>query len=348
VADGSLIMPRMGRAVLLVVVMLAVGSVLASAGSTATSRGGTPPYRFIYNSDAAAKTVVANGWNLVDTGSRSQADELPANARGLVWVGDYDNDSCSWEVSDASIRHDVNGAAGDPKVFGWFFSDEPNPYRCPNAPTQHRARSNLIHSLDPHTRTVIVLDSNGFSGRATRDALDQLPLWRGAADYVGLDPYPCYQGSACDFSWIDRTIRAANAAGLSYWGVLQAFDDSSWRWPTPGELSHMVNQWSRSRESGSMTFAWTWDGHELGNKPDLLAVLRTFNLGHATCVVPNVVGATLRTARARVTRAGCAVGKVIWRPASKRKGRVVAERPRAGTRLAAGGRVRLVMSRGSA
>ena len=315
-------------------------------GQAASTAGGAPAFRYIYNSSSAARTVVANGWNLIDVGSKSSADELPAGARGLVWVGDYDNSSCSWEMSNADLKADVRAARGDRKVFGWFFSDEPNPYRCPSAPAQHRARSDLVHSIDPRTRTVIVLDSNGFAGRATKDALLQLPLWRGAADYVGLDPYPCYQGSACDFSWIDKTIRAANAAGLSYWGVLQAFDDSSWRWPTAAELSHMVNQWARSRESGSMTFAWTWDGHDLSSKPELLNVLRRFNGRPATCVVPNVVGLSLRRARAAVRRAGCALGPVTKRYSSRRSGRVVAEQPRAGTRLRLPGRVRLVVSKG--
>src|SRR5204862_235318 len=83
-------------------------------------------------------------------------------------------------------------------------------------------------SIDPAKQVVIVLDSNGFSGRNTQDALDQIPLWKGSADDIGLDPYPCYQGSTtCDYSWIDRTIQAADSAGIPYWGVVQAFNDSS-------------------------------------------------------------------------------------------------------------------------
>src|SRR5439155_6537744 len=159
------------------------------------------------------------------------ASQLQAGSRGLVWVGDYDNTTCSWEESDAALNSQVTAARGDAKVFGYFISDEPNPYACPNAPAQHKARSDLIHSIDPAKPTVIVLDSNGFTGRNTQDALDQMPLWKGTADYIGLDPYPCRQGSGCHFSWIDKTIQAANAAGLNYWGVIQAFNDSSWRWP---------------------------------------------------------------------------------------------------------------------
>ena len=336
----------MRRVVSLAVVLLACCLLLATPASTRTAGGGAGPYRYIYNSSSAAQTVLANGWNLVDVGSKSSADDLPRGARGLVWVGDYDNGSCSWETGDAEIRHEVSSAVGDRKVFGFFISDEPNPYKCPSAPAQHRARSVLIHSINPRTKTVIVLDSNGFSGRATKDALLQLPLWRGTADYIGLDPYPCYQGEACDFTWIARTIAAANAAGLNYWGVIQAFDGSSWRWPTASELTHMVNQWTGSRETGSMTFAWTWDGHDLSSRPELLAVLRAFNGRRGNCVVPNVKGSSLKSARARLARAGCLTGRVTRRFSSRASGHVIAQRPKPGTRLPALGRVALVISKG--
>jgi hypothetical protein len=266
-----------GRAVAVVVALLAGCCLLASAAAAPTAKRPALRYRYIYDSDSAARTVVKHGWNLIDVGSKWSADRLPAQARGLVWVGDYDNGSCSWEMSDGELKSEVASGIGDRKVFGYFFSDEPNPYECPTAPSQHRTRSHLIHSIDPAKRTVIVLDSNGFAGRATHDALLQLPLWKGTADVVGLDPYPCYQGSACDFSWISKTIRAANLAGLNYWGVVQAFDDSSWRWPAPYELTHMLGQWSRSRETGSMTFAWAWHGHTLSGKPRLLSILKRFN-----------------------------------------------------------------------
>ena len=321
--------------------------VQARAGARAVTAT-APPLRYIYNSGSAAGTVASNGWNLIDVGSRWSADRLPTRARGLVWVGDYDNGSCSWQVTDAELKAEVRAAVGDAKVFGYFFSDEPNPYACPNAPRQHRARTNLIHSIDPGTRTVIVLDSNGFKGRATRDALDQLPLWKGAADHIGLDPYPCYQRSRCDFSWIDRTIRAANTAGLNYWGVVQAFDDSSWRWPTTDELSHMLRQWAASRETGYMTFAWTWAGTSLSGRSDLLRSLRRFNAGAAPsrCIVPRVIGSTLSRARAAIARANCVVGKISRRYSSHSRGLVVAQRPAPRARLAQRARVDLVVSRG--
>jgi len=244
-----------------------------------TTTSTAPRHRYLYFSgDPAA--AIRNGWNLLDVGSKSSADDLPGRAKGLVWVGDYDNGTCTWEVSNADLRADVQNAVGDKKVYGYFFSDEPNPYECPSAPAQHKGRSALIHSIAPHKRTVIVLDSNGF-GQTSTDALDQLPLWKGTADFVGLDPYPCFTGERCDFSWIRRTIKAANAAGINYWGVAQAFEGDSWRWPTPAEEGRMLTQWARSKQSGFMTFAWDWSGSVLPSRPELLRVLRLYNKGAA-------------------------------------------------------------------
>jgi hypothetical protein len=108
-------------------------------------------------------------------------------------------------------------------------------------------------------------------------SLRQIPLWRGAADYVGLDPYPCRWSKPCEFGWIDSIIKAANKARLPYWGVVQAFQDSNWRWPTVAEERRMLARWGASRASGYMTFAWKWDGNTLADRPDLLAVFRRFN-----------------------------------------------------------------------
>jgi len=234
----------------------------------------TPRYRFMFSSESAPVAVASAGWNLLDVGSKWDADRLPPRTRGLVWLGDYDNSSCAWEISDVELSSKLPPMAGDSKVAGYFFSDEPDPYACPKAPEEHRGRSSLIHKLSPGKFTVMVSDSN--RGRAS---IEQIPRWRSAADYVGLNPYPCYRSKPCDYAWIRTIIAAADRAGLRYWGAVQAFADSEWRWPTPSEEKRMLSEWAQSRQQGYMTFAWTWAGHSLRSRPRLLAVLRRFNGG---------------------------------------------------------------------
>jgi hypothetical protein len=64
----------------------------------------------------------------------------------------------------------------------------------------------------------------------------------------------------------------------------------------------------------------------------------------AGCVVPRVIGMRLARARTRIRRARCSVGRVTRRRAG-RVGRVLAQRPKAGTRLRRGAKVRLVVGR---
>ena len=64
------------------------------------------------------------------------------------------------------------------------------------------------------------------------------------------------------------------------------------------------------------------------------------------CVVPNVLGQRLPKAKARIVKAHCRVGKVTRRASTAaRRGRVLAQSPRAGKRLANGARIKLTVGR---
>jgi hypothetical protein len=62
------------------------------------------------------------------------------------------------------------------------------------------------------------------------------------------------------------------------------------------------------------------------------------------CLVPRVIGLRLSSARSRIGRAHCAVGR-IRRAQSRRVGRVIGQRPRPGRTLARGSRINLVIGR---
>jgi Tol biopolymer transport system component len=64
------------------------------------------------------------------------------------------------------------------------------------------------------------------------------------------------------------------------------------------------------------------------------------------CVVPRVIGLRLATARTRIKRANCTVGRVRRaRARSRRVGRVLSQSPKAGSRRARGAKVNLVVGR---
>ena len=64
-------------------------------------------------------------------------------------------------------------------------------------------------------------------------------------------------------------------------------------------------------------------------------------------MVPRVVGLKLGAAKTRIARAHCRTGKVASKASSKKKkGVVLGQSPRAGTTLANGARVNLVVGKG--
>jgi Ca2+-binding RTX toxin-like protein len=65
------------------------------------------------------------------------------------------------------------------------------------------------------------------------------------------------------------------------------------------------------------------------------------------CLVPKVRGHTLRAAKAALRTRRCSAGRIARAYSAKvKRGRVMAQKPRAGTRLQVGGKVRLTVSRG--
>jgi Calcineurin-like phosphoesterase len=256
---------------------------VVSAKEPATSRK-APRYRYIFHTGPDQRGAASLGFNLLDVDAKAEADALPRGTRGLYWLGDYLNaPTCAWEKSDDAIDGKVRAAKGDPKVWGYYFSNEPDPYGCPNAVAAHRARAALIKSIDPTKKTYISLDMNWRA-----QALKQIPLWVGVTDYVGLNPYTCFVGRpTCDFAWLRRVIATANKARLSYFGHVQAFQAEEWRWPTPAELRRMLNLWAASKQKGYAVFTWSWGGSALLSQPKLVRVLKQFNnpAGRTTAAV---------------------------------------------------------------
>ncbi|GEM_PF-6379590 len=232
-------------------------------------------YRYMTD-DGNGRQTAPYGYDLVDLGPyRSLIDALPRGQRALVWIGGYSLASCSFAMSDAAVRRALAPLAGDPKVAGYYIADEADDAlpayggHCPRVVAQVTARSRLVHRLAPGAFTYeVVTEPGNFAAFAH------------ATDVLGADPYPCLSGRACDWSMIPRYIAALRAARIRrYWGVLQAFSDGHWRYPTPAELRAMIRQWERSGWSGEQTFAWSYAGSSLAGHPALLAVLRWLNGG---------------------------------------------------------------------
>jgi chitodextrinase len=272
-----------------------------TASTAACSTSGIR-WRFAYSNRLDQGLMPQYGFNLIDVSTKSEADATPPGTQGQLWLYDYDNTTCSWEKDDTYVRNMVSSVANDPKVAGFYFSNEPDPFACPNAPQQHKDRNALIKSLAPTKYTLIGIDANW------REHFDQYgTMWRGAADYVNYNPYICYVGAPCDFAWEDHVLQVAQSLGQPFFVALQAFKEGTeWRWPTAAEETQMLDRLkdpSLTNLAGYLTFSWDWQNDPLLNHPDVLGAIQNFNLGvsapaadTAAPTVPTGLAATASTA----------------------------------------------------
>src|SRR5439155_10329956 len=139
-----------------------------------------------HNFDSSGSYVPANaGFNLADVSNVSQLDSLPSGVKGLVWLG-----LCNG--ADSSFINAVQPFVGDPKVFGFYLMDEPDPTGrwaplCPAANLM--AESDWIHANVPGAQTFIVM-INVNTSAAPVYANTYNPD-NSHIDLYASDPYPC-------------------------------------------------------------------------------------------------------------------------------------------------------------
>ena len=263
-----------GRLLLVLVVFASGCSLSAPPPPAATSRTRTPASSLPFFSVAlnTHDPVTADlGFTAVDV-TPSQVQQLPRNRKALVWLGGYDRKSCTLLTTDDALRQQFATfrLASDPRVLGYFVADEPDTdHNCARSVGQIRARSALVHSLDPDPRRFTLLNV---------DDPAQFAAFKSTVDVLATDPYPCPIGRSCNARLIpDRIARLRRAGVTRYVAIVQAFAGAPWRWPTARELQQMLDQWRRSDWCGALVFSWTWDQGNLSDHPELLTVLKAFN-----------------------------------------------------------------------
>jgi hypothetical protein len=202
------------------------------------------------------------GFNWIDSGP-AQAMELTGNLKAPVWLGGYSNATCTFYEPDSWVREKVKTLLGSRHVGAYWVDDEPDAALCPSAPAQMKARTDLIHSLDPAGKTFIVIYKN-----------EQFPLWKGTVDFIGIDKYPCnVKLNGCDYSGIDEAAALADSLGMPYIGVIQAFGDDYYKMPTPAEIHTEFAHWRATKMMGYLIYAWHWPRNNpalwLANAPEV-------------------------------------------------------------------------------
>lgn len=242
----------------IVVVALAAGVVVpASAtpsGAVAARAAGAPMVRGIYASwpyASESPTIAGLGFNAVSVGAfRDRLDYLQSlGLKGLVWLGGYDNTTCTFVYSDDEVGSHIAAINGDPAILAYEIDNEPHADACPTAPRQIRQRVALVRSLvGPNIILYITLSKN-FAAFADS-----------GVDLIRISAYPCSWAHGCVMQKIVTKVAAARAAGFTrIWGGTQTAGDSYYRPPTPAELALIQQTW---RDQGAEGYvAWAWDTH---------------------------------------------------------------------------------------
>ncbi|WP_433328507.1 hypothetical protein [Spirillospora sp. CA-294931] len=233
------------------------------------------------------------GYDLVDVKPEPGAvASVPDGMRALLWAG---NSQCGpFELPFEEFAAAVRRLAREPKVFGWYLSDEPNARECPEVAGEIRRRADVVEREAPHQVSFISLTD--FPMRPVSPA-------RVNVDLVGLDPYPCKGAShmrrSCNIAAIDRMVRMADVAGIAretVVPVIQTFGQSCSRgdknyWlPSPDQLNEILARWDLLIPNPPMDVSYSWgnqdewacptlaDADGRAGQPDLQAIMRARNL----------------------------------------------------------------------
>ncbi|TIU24208.1 MAG: calcium-binding protein [Mesorhizobium sp.] len=239
-----------------------------------------------YTWGASAAQAKAYGFNLVDLQYASSVNALPDGSKALIWLGESNG------VTQSFIDK-VTPLLNNPKVFGFFLTDEPDPtgrYHTQVSAANLKAESDWIHSHFPGAKTFITLmDMGSFTDSNYSNTYN--PANTGI-DYYGINPYPV-RTTAVDFNYIDRAVAAALEAGIPQSAIVpvyQAFGGGGWTtntggsyvMPTTSQMQTMMDHWERLVPNPAFDMAYKWASQNgetsLGNTP----AMQDFFLRHNT------------------------------------------------------------------
>ncbi|WP_030169229.1 hypothetical protein [Spirillospora albida] len=260
---------------------------LATPGRPATQPGGTR--RIALNTDPADyPRLRALGYDLVDAQpDESQLARVPAGMRAMLWVGNF---TCGgFELDFPAFTRAVERFGRDPRVYGWYLSDEPNPEECPRIAREIRRRADHIRRHAPGQVSYIAL---------TDWPMKPVAPERTGVDLVGLDPYPCKGGveaeDDCNIDAIDRMVRLADKAGIPRTMVAPVFQtfgqtcskgDKQYWLPTERQFRQILERWDRLAPRAPLEVSYSWGRQKEwacptladaagGDQPDLQGILR--------------------------------------------------------------------------
>lgn len=275
-----------------------------------------PTLHYASNTGGKVRDAVAEGFTLMDiTGSphnpthaANLVNALPPDVLALVWVGNLDNAPSGAACPPPGFtfpqfQAQVDALAHNPRVFGYFLTDEPHPSVCPHAAADIRQRADYIHAHTTQKAFIVVLDGDNLCPHAPGCEYRALAPGMTHADLVGIDPYPChYDGSGkpapCDVSRIVARAQTAMTNGIPAGAIVPVFQvfgqeartdgkRAYYRTPEPAELQAMLTAWHSVAPSPLMDYSYTFGvqcsatgcpaPQAISNRPELAVILKAHN-----------------------------------------------------------------------
>jgi hypothetical protein len=165
------------------------------------------------------------------------------------------------------------------------ISDEPTANGCVGAPTTYTHITAVVHGADATAKTWVA-DDQFQVGNPVQSGV---PM-KGTVDILAFDVYPCQSGP-CNYSAIDSAVQQIKAAQVTNWEfIIQDFNASPWRWPTPTEIQAQFDHWRGHGATGYWVYAWDYLGQQVTAQPGNVAALQQINLQDPTIAAPSVSG----------------------------------------------------------
>lgn len=238
---------------------------------------------------------VSAGFNLADVQTVEQLNALPDGVQGLIWLDQSDG------VTQSFID-EVTPFIGNPKLFGFYLVDEPDPtgqWGKQVDAEDLRAEADWIHANVPGALTYITLMNMGSSDDP--DYSNTYNPQNTHVDLFGIDVYPVRSGSSTvDYDMITEHVQAAEDAGVpvdQMVPVYQAFGGGAY-WtdtgekhvlPTTEQLQQMLDTFEAAIPNPVFDYAYSWASQEgttaIENSPELQAFFRERNAEDGSAVV---------------------------------------------------------------
>ncbi|MER8578349.1 hypothetical protein NKG95_06320 [Mesorhizobium sp. M1423] len=240
-----------------------------------------------YTSGGSGTEIAQAGFNLADVSSVDQLNALPDGTKGLVYLNETDG-------ATSSFIDKVTPFIGNPKLFGFFLVDEPDPtgqWGTYASAANLKAESDWIHSNVPDAKTYITMMSLGTS--ANPDFSNTYNPANTGIDYYGVDVYPVRTDGAIDYNMIDKFVAAAQASGIPTSQIIPGYQtfgggdyntDMGGKYvvPTATQMETMMDHWAKLVPSPAFDYAYAWGSQRgdtaLESSSELQAVFREHNL----------------------------------------------------------------------